>query len=1000
MLSGDPVLGAAHVALFKDLQNENTEPSLTTGAHHQYADDAAAYSKTELEPPVPFSPEAELDLAAQPVNQASMESLLVIDSGEALGGSGDLGIGLINSGTVAPGNSPGEQTVSSFLQTGEGTLEVEIGGYEVGVEYDRLNVEGLADLDGALSISLINGFTPQVGDSFEILTFGSVSGTFDNVLGSYGFGADSDYYFEIIEREDRIELVVRELLIGEGLSLLSENFADFDALGNLFNHDYFGVEPGSLEFDGTLQLSDSFYLSGGFSFGLDSEATSVMLSDGEAVLVDIWTLGTRDAEAYLGPNGPAGSDGSFGLSFSDVDLGFALFNASDFADERSWISTTGSIGSAAFDGLDGLSMSTSDFMLDFSLGFGVDGLGVENNLVIDLSASPLTISDSFGELAQFDDDGTLGERLRVGGNATFDVGGFSLNGDFWFSKDDTMLQAAGQNVSATLSAAGVDVGVTGANFGLLLSDSGTAMEASGNLQLSGADFASATADSVFIQYNDSGVDYTNYELTIADQTYTFGDLAAIALQEVSVSGLQANLAGVFSISGDFGFRQDGSVNELQVVANDATILLGAGEHQIGVSDASLGLLIKEDGRALEASGAAIVELGDDVELLADNSLIVWNETGVDLAGVSLTAGELSHTFTDLTASSTAQEVRLSGATMSVSDMFHASGNLAFRAGTDQVTLDDSSLVEVDILTVGSSDLDAFVGLNGGTAEALGLTLSGAEFALALLSDRSDSSRQWAALQASADAATFAGSDALTLSADTLDVEINLADDTGRLVDFGDQNVVVNTGVTETFTLDMSGDEGELLRASGNLDVEVSEFFSASGGFALEKYSGQVMLEDGSSVEADILTIGSLDVSAFVGANGNSEDAQGFQLGGVDLALALLVDQTDGARQWASVQAEADSAAFVGVDDLTIGGDTMSVSLNLASNDGLVVDYAAQSLDVSTGPDSSITLTMDGSDGELLRASGNLDINVADFFSVNGGFAFEKASEQITLDDGS
>ncbi|NIB45223.1 hypothetical protein HBA55_36960, partial [Pseudomaricurvus alkylphenolicus] len=160
------------------------------------------------------------------------------------------------------------------------------------------------------------------------------------------------------------------------------------------------------------------------------------------------------------------------------------------------------------------------------------------------------------------------------------------------------------------------------------------------------------------------------------------------------------------------------------------------------------------------------------------------------------------------------------------------------------------------------------------------------------------------------------------------------------------------------------------------------------------------LSDGAQVDTDLLTLGANDAAAFVGVNGGSENATGFELSGVDLAVALITDQNDGARQWASVQAEADSAAFVGVEDLTIGGDTMSVSLNLASTDGLVVDYAAQSLEVSTGPDSSITLTMDGSDGELLRASGHAEFDVFGLVSAEGSFGVERASQTVALTDGS
>ena len=38
-------------------------------------------------------------------------------------------------------------------------------------------------LDGTLDISLIGGFDPNIGDSFQVMTFGSRSGNFVTVNG-------------------------------------------------------------------------------------------------------------------------------------------------------------------------------------------------------------------------------------------------------------------------------------------------------------------------------------------------------------------------------------------------------------------------------------------------------------------------------------------------------------------------------------------------------------------------------------------------------------------------------------------------------------------------------------------------------------------------------------------------------------------------------------------------------------------------------------------------
>jgi|GEM_PF-1508011 len=86
-------------------------------------------------------------------------------------------------GTTAPGLSAGVlDIVGNYTQAAGGTLEIEIGGVNQGSEYDLLTVSGAADLAGSLEVILPDsGFVPAPGDSFQILTAGSVSGQFNPV---------------------------------------------------------------------------------------------------------------------------------------------------------------------------------------------------------------------------------------------------------------------------------------------------------------------------------------------------------------------------------------------------------------------------------------------------------------------------------------------------------------------------------------------------------------------------------------------------------------------------------------------------------------------------------------------------------------------------------------------------------------------------------------------------------------------------------------------------
>ena len=82
-------------------------------------------------------------------------------------------------GTDAPGFSPATVVRGSVVYGG--VLEVEIGGATAG-SFDQINHvlgAGVAELGGALDVKLINGFSPILGDLFEIITAsGGVNGSF------------------------------------------------------------------------------------------------------------------------------------------------------------------------------------------------------------------------------------------------------------------------------------------------------------------------------------------------------------------------------------------------------------------------------------------------------------------------------------------------------------------------------------------------------------------------------------------------------------------------------------------------------------------------------------------------------------------------------------------------------------------------------------------------------------------------------------------------------
>jgi hypothetical protein len=64
----------------------------------------------------------------------------------------------------------------------DGTIEIEIGGTSAGSLYDQMLIAGtLRLLGGDLNVTLANAFMPGAGDSFDVLGFSALDGTFATV---------------------------------------------------------------------------------------------------------------------------------------------------------------------------------------------------------------------------------------------------------------------------------------------------------------------------------------------------------------------------------------------------------------------------------------------------------------------------------------------------------------------------------------------------------------------------------------------------------------------------------------------------------------------------------------------------------------------------------------------------------------------------------------------------------------------------------------------------
>jgi hypothetical protein len=132
-------------------------------------------------------------LAQNVTGSATGTSAVAVNSGGKLGGNGTVGSVTVNTdGILAPGNSAGKLNINGdYTQVSGGKLAIELGGTTPVTQYDQLAVSGLATISGTLDLTLVSGFLPSVGDTFQIITSGSATGNF-TTINSSGFTVRSD----------------------------------------------------------------------------------------------------------------------------------------------------------------------------------------------------------------------------------------------------------------------------------------------------------------------------------------------------------------------------------------------------------------------------------------------------------------------------------------------------------------------------------------------------------------------------------------------------------------------------------------------------------------------------------------------------------------------------------------------------------------------------------------------------------------------------------------
>ena len=182
--------------------------------------------------------------------------------GGSLTGAGTVTGRILNiGGHLEPGLSPGVLTiVGTYAQGVAGGYLCEIGGLTPGTDYDVFEVTGPASLDGLLDIRRKPGYTPVLGEIFDILTTtAGRSGVFAQIANrAIGDGLR----FDPVYSATGVSLIVAEAIAGDGdltdngLTDLEDWPALMDCLEGPDTPHPPGCEAADMDGDGDVDLDD------------------------------------------------------------------------------------------------------------------------------------------------------------------------------------------------------------------------------------------------------------------------------------------------------------------------------------------------------------------------------------------------------------------------------------------------------------------------------------------------------------------------------------------------------------------------------------------------------------------------------------------------------------------------------------------------------------------------------------------------------------------------
>jgi hypothetical protein len=162
------------------------------------------------------SPSGYTQTAGQTTIDGNLRGVINFAGGSVYGNGGTISGNVTSNANFNIGDAPmsvGELTITAgYTQRANGSLTFDIASLN---SYDQLNVSGHAQLNGLMTVNLLSGYIPQVGNMFDIMNFASESGTFSTVV---GLPIDNQEHFTLEYNATNLTL---DVVSGPGLQATS-----------------------------------------------------------------------------------------------------------------------------------------------------------------------------------------------------------------------------------------------------------------------------------------------------------------------------------------------------------------------------------------------------------------------------------------------------------------------------------------------------------------------------------------------------------------------------------------------------------------------------------------------------------------------------------------------------------------------------------------------------------------------------------------------------------